>query len=439
MTSRTVLGKAIAHALVTTTALAVVPAFAQDAGSASPTNLDRIEITGSRIRQVDVETAQPVLALTRVEIERQGFSSVADILQNVTAMGSPAISRANALSAGENTGGTYIDMRNLGAQRTLVLVNGKRLGISTSGYQDVSSLPVSAVERIEVLKDGASAIYGSDAMAGVINIITRSNVNGVTANVYHGQYSEGDGARDRFDVVGGWSNDRVSLTLALEHSEEKSVWAKDRWFSKYGVSDRHPNDPSNWTTLSQWGQFTGLKGGPGCTNTSQGCGYSLNRGADPTNPANYHLTDATPFTGDVSNANEQMHVMYPLKRDSVYFDGRFKITDQVNLRTEFGYNKRSAERQIAGYPLQSSSVSISGDPTATGLMSKDSYFNPFGNQHGYARPTDIAWNRRTWEIPRVSTSELKTYRAVVSLDGTFEIGQRYFDWDVGYHGLPSLS
>ncbi|KAG0922453.1 hypothetical protein G6F32_014664 [Rhizopus arrhizus] len=88
-------------------------------------------------------------------------------------MGSPAISRANALSAGENTGGTYIDMRNLGAQRTLVLVNGKRLGISTSGYQDVSSLPVSAVERIEVLKDGASAIYGSDAMAGVINIITK--------------------------------------------------------------------------------------------------------------------------------------------------------------------------------------------------------------------------------------------------------------------------
>ncbi len=126
-----------------------------------------------------------------------------------------------------------------------------------------------------------------------------------------------------------------------------------------------------------------------------------------------------------------MHVMYPLKRDSVYLDGRFKITDQVNLRTEFGYNKRSAERQIAGYPLQSSSVSISGDPTATGLMSKDSY-STRGTQHGYARPTDVAWNRRTWEILRVSTSELKTYRAVVSLDGSFEIGQRYFDWDVGY-------
>ncbi|PTT33713.1 TonB-dependent receptor, partial [Stenotrophomonas sp. HMWF022] len=173
MTSRTTaLGQAIRYALATTATLAALPAFAQSSSTASPTNLDRIEITGSRIRQVDVETAQPVLALSRTDIERQGFSSVADILQNVTAMGSPAISRANALSSGENTGGTYIDMRNLGAQRTLVLVNGKRLGISTSGLQDVSSLPVSAVERIEVLKDGASAIYGSDAMAGVVNIIT---------------------------------------------------------------------------------------------------------------------------------------------------------------------------------------------------------------------------------------------------------------------------
>lgn len=222
MTSRTTaLGQAIRYALATTAALAALPAFAQDGSSATPTNLDRIEITGSRIRQVDVETAQPVFAITRTAIEQQGFSSVADILQNVTAMGSLAISRANALTAGENAGGSYIDMRNLGTQRTLVLINGKRLGISTSGYQDISTIPVSAVERIEVLKDGASAIYGSDAMSGVVNIITRSNVTGVTANVYHGQFSQGDGARDRFDVVAGWSNDRISLTVAAEHAEER--------------------------------------------------------------------------------------------------------------------------------------------------------------------------------------------------------------------------
>jgi len=417
--STTPLGQAIRLALVAGTAgLASTAVLAQDA---TPTTLDRIEITGSRIRQVDVESAQPVLAISRADIERQGFSSVADILQNLTAVGSPALSRSNVLAAGENAGGTYIDMRNLGAQRTLVLINGKRLGINTGGYQDISSVPVSAIERMEVLKDGASAIYGSDAMAGVINIITRSNVSGVTANVYQGQYSEGDGARTSVDVVAGWSNDRASLTFSAEHTEEKGVWARNRWFSEFPNTTRHPGD--NWTQLSQWGQITGLRG-PGCT-AAAGCNYSLDRGADPTNPANYHLSDLTPFTGDVSNAQEQMHLISPLKRDSLFLDGRLDLTDDIRLTTQLGYNKRTSTRQVAGYPLQSATAGI-------GRMSADSWFNPFGNHHGYDTPTDIAWNRRAWEVPRVSTSELTTWRAVAALEGSFEVGERYFDWEVGY-------
>jgi len=415
----TVLGQSIRVALIATTAtLAALPAFAQDS---APTTLDRIEITGSRIRQVDVESANPVLAISRTDIERQGFSSVSDILQNVTAMGSPTISRANVLTAGENAGGTYVDMRNLGTQRTLVLINGKRLGISTSGYQDVSTLPVSAVERVEILKDGASAIYGSDAMAGVVNITPRHDVTGVTANAYYGQYSQGDGARNRFDVVAGWANDRGSITVSAEHSEEQAVWAKDRWFSAYSNTDLHPTE--GWTTVSQWGQITGLRG-PGCGATA-GCGYSLNRGTDPTNPANYHLTNPAAFTGDTSNTNEQMHVNFPLKRNNVFVDGRLNITDNIRFSTQLGYNQRESSRQIAGYPLQSSTAGI-------GPMSINSYFNPFGNQHGYATPTAVAWNRRTWEVPRVSDSELKTYRAVAAFDGSFTVGERYFDWEVGY-------
>ncbi len=418
----TPLDRAVGMALLAsaTAALTSTSAFAQEAKS-SPTNLDRIEVTGSRIRQVDVETAQPVMAISRVDIERQGFSSVVDILQNITAAGSPALSRSSVLSAGEDAGGSYINLRNLGPQRTLVLINGKRLGISTNGYQDISTIPVSAVERIEVLKDGASAIYGSDAMAGVINIITRHDMTGVVANAYFGQYGQGDGERSRFDVVAGWRNDRMSLTLSAEHSEEKAVWAKDRWFSQYANTDRHPQ--YGWTQVSQWGQINGLIGGPGCTNSRTGCNYSLNRGTDPTKPGNYHISDPTPFTGDVSNANEQMHLNFPIKRNSLFLDGRFNITDNVRFSTQLGYSKRDSKTQVAGYPLQSPDV---------GALSIDSYFNPFGRQHGYSKPTAVAWNRRTWEVPRVTTSELKTYRAVAAFDGSFEIGERYFDWEVGY-------
>ncbi|PTA76862.1 TonB-dependent receptor, partial [Bacillus sp. Nf3] len=96
------------------------------------TNLDRIEVTGSRIRQVDTETAQPVMTISRDQIEKQGFKSVADILQNIPAAGSPAISRTSPLSSGEAVGGYYIDLRNLGANRTLILIDGRRLGITNA-------------------------------------------------------------------------------------------------------------------------------------------------------------------------------------------------------------------------------------------------------------------------------------------------------------------
>src|SRR3546814_89222 len=114
-------------------AVALVPALAgaqEVAPSQDPTTLDRIEVTGSRIRQVDMETAAPVLQITRDDIEQQGFNSVADILQNISAAGSPAISRTSPLSSGEAVGGSYIDLRNLGANRTLIDRKSTRLNSS---------------------------------------------------------------------------------------------------------------------------------------------------------------------------------------------------------------------------------------------------------------------------------------------------------------------
>ena len=117
-------------------------------GNQDPTQLDTVVVTGSRIRQVDVETSQPVTFITREAIEKQGFQSVGDILQNITATGTPPISRAAPLSAGENVGGTFVSLRNIGASRTLVLLNGRRLGITTSGLQDISSIPALSLIHI---------------------------------------------------------------------------------------------------------------------------------------------------------------------------------------------------------------------------------------------------------------------------------------------------
>jgi iron complex outermembrane receptor protein len=393
-------------------AVALAPGFAsaQESGERA-TTLDRIEVTGSRIRQVDTETAQPVLSISRAEIENQGFRSVADILQNVTAAGSPAISRSQPLSSGEMVGGFYIDLRNLGTQRTLVLVNGKRLGASVSGYQDVSQIPTAMVERIEVLKDGASSIYGSDAMAGVINIITRSNFEGATASGYIGQYGQGDGGKQAYDFVMGFTGDRGSITIGAEYSDEQEVWAKDRWFSEFSRTNRLPT--VGWTTVSQWGALQ-----------TGGRQYVLNRDASPFDFANFHRLDSTPITGDVSNTNEQMQLLTPTERRSLFVNGQFNVTDDVHFKTDMLYTRRQSQAQVAGYPLQSAAYDLS--------MSENSYYNPLGDQWlGEGNGNEVGFVHRGWEVPRVSTNQLTTYRFTGALEGSFDIGARYFDWDVG--------
>lgn len=393
---------AVIVALVAGATTATAQAQAQEGA----TNLDRIEVTGSRIRQVDVETAQPVLTLSRQDIQNQGFSSVGDILQNISAAGSPAFSRASPLTSNQEAGGQYIDLRNLGAQRTLVLVNGKRLGITPDGYQDISIIPTSMVERIDVLKDGASSIYGSDAMAGVINIITRKNFEGAEANFYKGQYGQGDGDKETYDFVVGFSGDRGSLTAGAEYHKEEGVWAKDRPFT----ADTYPEwDPAaSLTTVGQWGNWRPVGA------ASSAAWQAPNRGGTALGPGQFH-----PQTmADTSRSSDQMHLLTPLERRSLFVSGNYDITDDVRFVTDLSYTKRESQRQIAGYPLQSTAFGVP--------MSADSYFNPTGGV------SDVNWRRRGWEVPRTTDSTLTTWRFTAALEGAFEIGDRYFNWDAGY-------
>ncbi len=434
---------ASATALVGTgTAFAQQPAASEQSGQ-SATNLDRIQVTGSRIRQTDIETSQPVQIISREEIDRQGFQSVADILQNISAVGTPPLSRAAPLSSGENAGGTFISLRNLGGQRTLTLINGKRLGISTSGFSDISTIPAAAVERIEVLKDGASSIYGSDAIAGVINVITRSNFEGASASAYYGQYGEGDGAITKGDFVMGFTGDRGSLTLAAEWAKEDEVKSSDRPYSAYPRGSEHPFD--GWTTVGQFGGFTTTATTP-VPGLPTGTRVILRPGGDPRVITDYIAQDqsvggctvataANPGPGTCvpgspsgkSNTNEQTSLRSPLERRSLYADGIFNITDNVLFRTNLLYSQREADRQVAGYPLQATLPAGAAAP-----MSALSYFNPTG-------ATISNWWRRGWEVPRVSGSDLTTYRFSGAFEGSFEFADRLLDWDVSYlHNVNKL-
>lgn len=410
--------KAVRYALYASATAAVgltaAPVMAQDEGGQQ---LETITVTGSRIRKADVETAQPIVVLDRATIEHQGFNSVADILQNLTEAGTPPISRSSVLAAGENVGGYYVDLRNLGANRTLILINGKRLGATTDGLQDLSQVPIAAVERVEVLKDGASAIYGSDAIAGVVNVITRKNFDGFEASAYVGQYDEDDGAKQTYSMTFGAHSDRGSVTMTAEYSQEDPVWAKDRPYSAYGSTALHPT--AGWSVVSQFGNF--FMGPDYCS--SGLC--ALNPGGDPANPDDWHNTGAGGGINDRSNPNYQMMLTTAIERKSLFVNGEYNITDNIKFSTDLLYNKRSTLQQVAGYPFQPAFYmpwTLPEDIEAIGL-SPDSYFNPTGEL--------VYFYRRGWEVPRTTRSDLSTYRVSGTLEGSFDIGDHTWNWDVG--------
>lgn len=367
--------------------------------------IERIDVTGSRIRSTDIETSQPVFTMTRLDIANQGFTSINDLLQNMSTTGAPPISRSEPLLSGENVGGSYVDLRNLGTTRTLILVNGKRLGITTAGFQDISAIPMSMVERIDVLKDGASTLYGSDAMAGVVNIITRKDFEGLELSVYAGEYGEGDGAKKNVSLVGGFASDRGSVTFGVEWRDEEDVWAKDREFTAVTYPGYDINN--NRTLVGQYGRFN-----------YEGQWWVAKRPGDALSfPDDF---EPQTYANGSSNATEQMHLSTPLSARSLYVNTNYNLSDNVRFTSDIGYTDRSATRQVAGYPLQSGSTfgAVNG-----WFLDADSYFNPVGE--------DVRYTRRGWEVPRVTTSDQNTLRFTAALEGSFDIGDRFFDWDVG--------
>lgn len=204
--------------------------------------LERVEVTGSRIKRVESETASPVQVLTRSDIEKTGKQSIQEVLRGITADGVGSI--PTSFSNGFASGSAAVSLRGLGVNSTLVLVNGRRMttyGLADDGtrtFVDLNSLPLEAVERIEVVKDGASAIYGADAVGGVVNVILRKNYRGGSIGGSVGLSGKNDGQTTRTSATFGFGSldeDKFNVFATLEATQQKSIWSKDRGF--IGQSD----------------------------------------------------------------------------------------------------------------------------------------------------------------------------------------------------------
>ena len=226
-------------------------AFAQDADeqpSTQATTLDRIEVTGSRIKRAEIEGALPVTVIDRVQLEASGDVSVADFLRDTTFNSFGSYQSTSGSSGG---GASTISLRGLGASRTLVLIDGRRAPTAPmlGQGQDLNSIPMAAVERIEMLSDGASAVYGSDALGGVINIITRRDYDGMEFTMGVGRPTEAGGDTEEYSLIIGASGDRARVLAGASLTSRDVVYTRDRdyWYAGPGESVYSNN---MWTSVS---------------------------------------------------------------------------------------------------------------------------------------------------------------------------------------------
>lgn len=397
-----------------------LPAFAQDtapqksADQKDATTLQTITVTGSRIRRVDLETANPVVTIDAAQIKATGKLTLGDIVQQL-----PAVTGGNVNPQVNNAGGTgqsSIGLRGLGAQRTLILIDGKRI---ING--DPNSIPADMIERIEVLTDGASSVYGSDAIGGVVNFILKKDYQGAQFTLNYGQSGHADGRSKGYTFTFGQTSDKGSIMGGVDYNKTEAVLAANRDFSKnsvsiYGSSQTPIYSYIGGSTFPAYGRIqlpAQYRAQYNCANDV----VALNPGASGQNVAtDYHcFTNADKYNYATVNL-----IQTPQERTSLWLKGTYNLGDHVQAYMDAYHNKTSSGFQLAPALLGSLYGAV---------ISANSYYNPFGQEYSSAgldyRARLVSAGNRSANFGS-TTDQIHT-----GFKGDFTLLDHDWNWDVG--------
>jgi iron complex outermembrane receptor protein len=309
----------------------------------------RVEITGSSIKRTDAETALPVQVISRKEIAASGVVNVEQLLQTVSAMTSSGAT-VNSSASGATTGGlSGISLRGLTSIRTLVLINGRRVApygigfVGDSVSVDVNSIPLSAIERVEVLKDGASAIYGSDAIAGVVNFILRKDYAGLELSADYGDTTRGGASTKRATITwgnGDITSDKYNFMVSASLQKEGALFGRDRDFASRGYNVDANNDTTSFNTFPA--NFLLLDGSGNGGNASA-----------PTCPGPYSF-DSPFLTGSgfcAFDPSPLVTLIPESERASLFVSGRLALSGHAELFAEASYNRNKQRTIIQPVPI----------------------------------------------------------------------------------------
>ena len=400
--------------------------------------VERIQVTGSRLKRTDMESASPVTIITAADLKIRGIQDVGQFLQSSAVMsGSPAMTTTN----NGGNGSTSVELRGLGSERTLVLINGRRPATS-----DFQTIPASMINRIEILKDGASATYGADAVAGVVNIITRRDFEGVEFNAQQSNsFDVNENSQTTISLVLGKAFDDGHLVFGVDYVDQEAVYQGDSSVEFLN----HPWSVSPWSANAEQDELSFWQNGLIPPNQAGGNVTSIGSGSTPC--GQYYMqgrpnqTNAT-CDGGVAGINDMRDfvnpddtynyapvnfLQTPYKKLNMFVEGSFAYNNNVTFYTETRINKRTSRQELAAVPYDTRY-----DPAYSGILpdgsdfngvSKDNYYNPFGEDVTRSR-------RRMLEGGRSFEQDNVGFQQVIGMEGEFGDGWSYdLNYNYGYN------
>ena len=382
--------------------------------------VERIEVTGSAIKRTDMEGALPVDIITKADILSSGVTSVPDLMASLPSM-------QGFTSAGESVGGggggvQTASLRDLGSQYTLVLLNGRRMASSDSGGTiDLNSIPLSAIERVEILKDGASALYGSDAIAGVVNFIMKKDVQETTVSVRYDQPK--DTSSYNFSVTTGYgdlSNDGFNIMVAYSRDGKDSLAAVDRDFARTGfINFEHGGQELvafsgsvNAIPANAYYDYVDANGEEQSGTMSP---YNEKNGA-------CHNTSAPSGSACQFDYTSTLQIQPESTRDNLFLQGLIEINDDMEAYATASVSKFEMTTKIAPYPTGTFTLPISSGIVQENVVPYLTAEELAGLTDVKARWRTLPGGNRTDELSTTTTHFVAGVRGVVSdIDYDFAI------------------
>lgn len=442
---------ALAGASALVLSLAITPENIVRAQQAE--EMEEVVVTGSRIRRNPLNEPVAIMEIGAGDIEQTGVTNLGEALQQLPITGSAVNSKFNVPGnsgfpqdgSGIGAGAVQLSIRNVSAKRTLVLVDGKRwiAGASASGVPnavDLNTIPDNVIERVEILQDGASAIYGSDAIGGVVNIITRQNFEGFRLDAQAGSYLEdSDGESYEFSALWGGGNDTTNFVLSMGYQDERGVETWDRDRSKFPTPDATSCDAGGCSSFTPQARLVfGPNIGPdgGFQDITLNDGVLNDGGAnipqwDPNDPdggADFHAFS----TADRFNFNGPGYnfLKTPNERVNIYANVRHELAPNVTLFARGSYTNRSSETKAAPEPL-CLGAGCGTRITDNFLISATNPYNFTGLDLSVANGNLEFFGRRPIESGgRLFFQDVNTYMLTAGLEGEFQGANRNFYWDL---------